>query len=61
MYFFCLEVNLRGIGDLNSILMDADEKTKYLNLNDKSDFIKQKLIDCANLRGIALKLRNGKW
>lgn len=47
--FFCLAVNLMDIGDLNSILMDADEKTKYLNLNDKSDFIKQKLIDCANL------------
>lgn len=56
--FFCLAVNLMDIDDLNDVLDKSDELTKDLDLNEKSDFIKQMLIECAENRNISLKLRN---
>lgn len=59
--FFCLAVNLMPIDDLNNVIKRADEITCDFNLDKKSDFIKQMLMDCASKRSITLKLRNGGW
>ena len=59
--FFCLAVNLMEIEDLNSVINEADDLAENMDLNEKSDLMKQMLIDCASKRGISLKLRKGKW
>ena len=59
--FFCLAVNLMKIEDLNSVINEADDLAENMDLNEKSDLMKQMLIDCASKRGISLKLRKGKW
>lgn len=59
--FFCLAVNLLEIKDLNKIIKTSDNLTKDMNLNEKSDFIKQELYDFAKKKGITLKLNPGKW
>ena len=55
--FFCLAVNLMDVDDLNIVLNQASK----LRGNDKSDVVKQMLIDSASKRGIVLKLRKGDW
>ena len=55
--FFCLAVNLMDVNDLNIVLNQASKLTG----NDKSDVVKQILIDSASKRGIVLKLRKGDW
>lgn len=55
--FFCLAVNLLDIGDLKVILEKADESTRKMGLNDKSDYMKGLLLECGDEKGIELKLR----
>ena len=55
--FFCLAVNLMDIDDLNNVLKQANA----LTVNEKSDSVKQMLIDSASKKGIVLKLRKGNW
>jgi len=55
--FFCLAVNLLDIGDLKVILEKADESTRKMGLNDKSDYMKGLLLECGDKKGIELKLR----
>ena len=54
--FFCLAVNLLEVDDLRSILKETDESTKDMNLDERSDFIKQRLDEFAQKRNITLKL-----
>jgi hypothetical protein len=55
--FFCLAVNMMDIDDLKIILNKACELTG----NNKSDIVKQMLIDSASKKDIVLKLRKGDW
>lgn len=58
MVFFCLAVNLLDLDDLNDVLKQADDACSNMSLNEKSEFIKQILMDCAHKRNIELELRN---
>ena len=55
--FFALAVNLLELDDLNNVLKECDESTINMNLDEKSLFIKEKLIHCGEKRNIELKLR----
>ena len=55
--FFCLAVNLMDVDDLKEVLDEADKSTKNMNLDEKSDFMKDSLNECAEMRNISLKLR----
>lgn len=55
--FFCLAVNLLDLEDLRTIMEMADESTREMGLDDKSDYMKQLLIECGQKRNIELILR----
>lgn len=55
--FFALAVNLLELDDLKKVLKECDESTINMNLDEKSQFIKEKLIHCGEKRNIELKLR----
>lgn len=50
-------MNLMDVDDLNIALNQASK----LAGNDKSDVVKQMLIDSASKSGIVFKLRKGDW
>ena len=55
--FLCLAVNLMEVDDLKKVLDEADKSTRDMNLAEKSDFMKDALNECAEMRNISLKLR----
>ena len=55
--FFCLAVNLLNVDDLNILLKESDELTSNMSLDEKSLFMKKKLISHGEKRNIELKLR----
>lgn len=55
--FFCLAVNLLEVDDLKNVLKDCDELTSNMGFDEKSLFMKERLIDCGEKRNIELKLR----
>lgn len=55
--FLCLAVNLLELDDLKEVLKEANESTKGMDLNVKSDYMKDALNGCAKKRNIGLKLR----
>ena len=55
--FFALAVNLLELDDLKKVLKECDESTINMDLDEKSQFIKEKLIHCGEKRNIELKLR----
>lgn len=55
--FLCLAVNLLELDDLQNVLKEADESTKDMDLKEKSDFMKNALIECSKKRNTELKLR----
>ncbi len=55
--FLCLAVNLLELDDLKAVLKEANESTKGMDLNVKSDYMKDALNGCAKKRNIELKLR----
>ena len=57
--FFCLAVNLMEIDDLNIVINETDCLSENMELNNKSDLIKQMLIEKASKRGITIKSRKG--
>ena len=59
--FFCLAVNLLEVDDLKLILGESDESTQDMTLNERSDFIKNKLCDFAKKMNISLELNTGKY
>ena len=59
--FFCLAVNLLEVDDLKLILGESDESTQDMTLNERSDFIKNKLYDFAKKMNISLELNTGKY
>lgn len=44
------------LDDLKKVLKECDESTINMNLDEKSQFIKEKLIHCGEKRNIELKL-----
>lgn len=59
--FFCLAVNLLEVDDLKLILEKSDDSTQDMTLNERSDFIKNKLYDFAKKMNISLELNTGKY
>lgn len=55
--FFCLAVNLLEVDDLNSLVKETNELTLNMDLDEKSLFMKEKLIECGEKRNIKLELR----
>ena len=55
--FLCLAVNLLELDDLKAVLKEANESTKGMDLNVKSDYMKDALNGCTKKRNIELKLR----
>ena len=55
--FFCLAVNLFELNDSQQILDKANELTKDMNLDEKSDYIKSMFLHLAFKINISIK----KW
>lgn len=55
--FFCLAVNLLEVDDLIKVMDECDELTVNMSLDEKSSFMKEKLIECGEKRNIKLELR----
>ena len=55
--FFCLAVNLLEVDDLNSLVKETNELTLNMDLDEKTLFMKEKLIECGEKRNIKLELR----
>lgn len=57
MVFFCLAVNMLPLGELRTILGEADNNCGNMTLKEKSAYIEGKMRDCGSRLGIELELR----
>lgn len=59
--FFCTAVNILPLDDLTTIISDLDENTNEMSLEEKYNYVKDKLFECANNRDVKIELRKGKY
>ncbi|WP_461435997.1 hypothetical protein [Methanosphaera sp.] len=59
--FFCTAVNLLSLDDLINITDNLDQTTEDMNQEEKFNYVKNKLFECANSQDIIIELRKGKY
>lgn len=59
--FFCTAVNLLSVDDLLLVTNVLDEDTEGMDIKEKYNYVKDRLFECAEDRGIRIELRKGRY